>query len=29
MNCVQDALTVKGWRLVSLPREPEAISPRS
>ncbi len=29
MNCVQAALTGNGWRLAPLPREPEAVSPRS
>ena len=29
MNCVLDALTGTGWRLAPLPRESEAVSPRS
>lgn len=29
MNCVQDILTVDGWRLAPLLRESEAASPRS
>ena len=29
MNCVQDALTGNGWRFALLPRESEAVSPRS